>query len=144
MKNDRVEQQLENLRALRALGPTEAAVAVLRKALRDRVNVVVAKAAAITAEFQLQSLIPDLLEVFNRLFEKVRDTDPQCWGKNALAKALKDLGHSESAAFLRGMRHIQMEPVWGGEADTAAPLRGTCVLAVVQCIDIPREETCFI
>ncbi|HMJ63692.1 MAG TPA: hypothetical protein VK493_18105, partial [Bryobacteraceae bacterium] len=141
MKTDRVEQQLEQLRALRALGPTEAAIVPLRKALRDRANVVVAKAAAISAEFQLRALMPDLLQAFERLFDKPRENDPQCWGKNAIAKALKDLGHAESAVFLRGMRHIQMEPVWGGEADTAAVLRGTCALALVQCSDITRQET---
>ena len=113
----------------------------MRKALHDPVNVVVAKAAALAAEFQLQTLLPDLFAAFDRLFDKPWDTDPQCWGKNAIAKALKDLGHAESAAFLRGLRHVQMEPVWGGEADTAAVLRGTCVLALLQCTDITRQET---
>ncbi|HEY3454009.1 MAG TPA: hypothetical protein VGK64_05355 [Bryobacteraceae bacterium] len=140
MKNDRVEQQLENLRALRALGPTEAAAGVLRKALRDRVNVVVAKAAAISAEFQLKALIPDLLQAFDRLFEKPVENDRQCWGKNAIAKALKDLGHSESAPFLRGLRYIQMEPSWERSVDTANVLRGTCALALVQCNDLTRDE----
>jgi hypothetical protein len=141
VKTNRVEQQLAHLRELRALGPTETVTTALRKALRDRVNVVVAKAAAISAEFQLQALLPDLLQALKQLFEKPLESDPQCWGKNALAKALKDLGHAESAIFLRGMRHIQMEPVWGGEQDTAATLRGTCALALVQCSDITREET---
>jgi HEAT repeat protein len=138
---DRVEQQLEHLRALRVMGPTDEATAALRKALRDRVNVVVAKAAAISVEFQLQTLMPDLLHAFERLFDKPVENDPQCWGKNAVAKALKDLGHAESAVFLRGMRHIQMEPVWGGQADTANVLRGTCAMALVQCSDITRDET---
>jgi hypothetical protein len=77
------------------------------------------------------------------LFDKPRESDPQCWGKNAIAKALKDLDHRESATFLRGVRHIQMEPVWAGEVDTAGVLRGTCILALVQCTDITREETMF-
>lgn len=111
--------------------------------MRERVNVIVAKAAAISAELQLHALLPDLLAAFERLFDKPRDTDPQCWGKNATAKALKDLGHSESATFLRGVRHIQMEPVWEGEVDTAGVLRGACILALVQCTDITREETMF-
>lgn len=141
MKADRVEQQLEHLRALRSLAPTEVVTTALRKALGDRVNVVVAKAAAIATELRLQTLVPDLLTAFDRLFDKPRETDPQCWGKNAIAKALKDLDYSESAAFLRGFRHIQMEPVWGDEVDTAAVLRGTCALALVQCRDITRAET---
>ena len=141
MKTDRVEQQLEHLRALRAMGPSEAAIVPLRKALRDRVNVVVAKAAAISAEFQLQTLMPDLLHAFERLFDKPVENDPQCWGKNAIAKALKDLGHAESAVFLRGMRHIQMEPGWERPVDTANVLRGMCALALVQCSDITQDET---
>ena len=144
MKNDRVEQQLENLRALRALGPTEAAAVVLCKALRDRMNVVVAKAAAISAEFQLKSLASDLLQAFDRLFEKTVETDRQCWAKTAIAPALKDLGHAESPPFLRGLRHIQMEPVWGGEKDTAAALRGTCVLALVHARTFHARIQCSI
>jgi hypothetical protein len=77
--------------------------APLRKALRDRVNVIVAKAASISAELQLYALLPDLLSAFERLFDKPRESDPQCWGKNAIAKALKDLDHRESATFLRGV-----------------------------------------
>jgi hypothetical protein len=34
------------------------------------------------------------------------------------------------------MRHIQLEPVWGGSADTAGTLRGTCALALVQCREL--------
>ena len=41
-------------------------------------------------------------------------TDPQCWAKNAIVKALKDLNHDDPAVFLRGIEHVQMEPVWGG------------------------------
>jgi hypothetical protein len=141
VKADRVEQQLEHLRGLRLLGPSEPVIAALRKALHDRVNVIVAKAAAISAELQLQALLPDLLQAFERLFDKPVDSDPQCWGKNALAKALKDLGHAESAPFLRGLRYIQMEPAWERPVDTANVLRGTCALALVQSTDITRQET---
>ena len=114
--------------------------AVLRKALGDRINVLVAKAARRAAECQLHDLVPDLVAAFDRLFEKAAERDPQCWGKNALAKALVDLGHRDSAPFLRGAGHIQMEPVWGGQEDTASTLRGTCVLALVACGDLPREK----
>jgi len=141
VKTDRVEQQLEQLRALRPLGPTPPVIAALRKALRDRVNVIVAKAASISAELQLQTLVPDLLQAFERLFDKPLESDRQCWGKNAIVKALKDLGHAESAPFLRGLRYIQMEPAWERPVDTANVLRGMCALALVQCSDITRDET---
>jgi hypothetical protein len=113
--------------------------AALKKALADRVNLVVAKAAQIAGDLQAIALVPEMKKAFERLFEQGKD--PQCWGKNALAKALKDLSVQEAAVFLRGVRHVQNEPVWGGQEDTAAVLRGTCAMALVQCNDLPRDET---
>ncbi len=46
----------------------------------------------------------------------------------------------EWAVFLRGISHVQMEPVWGGSEDTAATLRSTCAIGLTQCNDIPRDE----
>lgn len=139
MPTRRIEEQLEALKELRAGGATPAAIATLRKSIQDRVNVVVAKAAQVTADMRLTSLVPDLVASFERLFENPLKTDPQCWGKTALAKALKELAYTDSTLFLSGAHHIQLEPVWGGAADTATTLRGTCALALVQCNDIPRE-----
>ncbi len=138
MANDKVEKQLAALKALRGANATPESVSLLRKSLGDRVNVVVAKAAQVAGELSAAEFIPDLKIAFERMFEKGKD--PQCWAKNALAKALKDLGVQESAIFLRGTRHIQMEPVWGGSEDTAATLRGTCAMGLVQCNDIPRDD----
>src|SRR5579872_3765426 len=141
----RVEEQLDRLSSLRDADPTEA-IPALRKALSDRINLVVAKSAKIIGERELRELIPDLLRAFDRLFENAVERDPQCWGKIAIATALKDLGHDESAPFLRGMRHIQMEPSFGGSVDTAETLRGTCLLALPACADLERDEAlrCFV
>lgn len=139
MAHRQIEAEVERLNLLREAFPSEAAEA-LKKALSDRVNLIVAKAAKLTAELRLQDLLPDLLRAFHRLFEKPVERDPQCWGKNAISKALVALDHRESAPFLRGIHHIQMEPVWGGEADTAATLRGTCALALPSCEDIARSQ----
>jgi HEAT repeat protein len=136
MANRRVEEEIERLGHL----PPDAAVPDLRKALVDRVGLVVAKAAKVTAELQLRELVPDLLRAFDRLFEKPVERDPQCWAKNAIAKALVDLDHRESAPYLRGSRWVQMEPVWGGQEDTAATLRGICLLALPTCYDARRED----
>ena len=138
---DKVPKQLEDLKALRKAGASDETTALLRKALRVRVNVVVAKAAQIAGELNIQSLLPDLCQAFERLFTNPAQNDPQCLGKNAIAKTLKDLGLSESALFLRGLKHVQFEPVWGGQQDTAAVLRGTCAMALVQCTDLLRHET---
>jgi HEAT repeat protein len=141
MAKDRVPVQLENLKTLRAAGASDHSLKELRKALNDKVNVIVAKAAAIAGEWQAQALLPDLTNAFSRLFVNPAETDPQCWAKNAISKALKDLGCVDSALFLRGLQHQQWESTWGGKTDTAAILRGTCALALVPCADIPRDDT---
>jgi hypothetical protein len=140
MPSRKIEQQLEALSNFRAQGPTEQTITALRKALANSMNVVVAKAATIAADLALQPLVADLRTAFHRLFENPTRTDPQCWGKNAIAKALKDLGHSESEEFLRGLHYVQLESVWGGQQDTAAVLRSTCTLALVQCTDLTRRD----
>jgi HEAT repeat protein len=105
----------------------------LRKALKDRNNYVVARAAAIAAELRFEQVIPDLLTTYDRLFIDAPKTDPHCLAKTAIATALRDLGHTGTPAYLRGITHVQLEPAWGGRADTAAGLRGACALALTDC-----------
>jgi HEAT repeat protein len=126
------EEQVAALDALRQL-PPEACVEPLRKALTHRNNFVVAKAADLVRQFQLTQLIPDLLIALDRFFDDPVKSDPQCWAKNAISRALAAFEHQDAEVFLRGMRHHQHEPVWGGSSDTAGTLRATCALALVQC-----------
>jgi hypothetical protein len=139
MANRKVEEQIEQLTLL-CDAPAGEAVAGLRKALANRVNLVIAKAAKIAAERQMQDVIPDLIAAFDRLFENAAARDPQCWGKNAIAKALTELDYRGSEPYLWGVRHIQTEPVWGGQEDTAQTLRGICLLGLVTCHDIQRVQ----
>src|SRR5260370_31216759 len=139
MANRKIEENLDQLSLLRNV-PKAEAISRLRKALDDRAKVVVAKAAKIAAELELQDLMPDMARAFDRLLEKPVASDPQCWGKNALAIALRDLGHACAEPFLRGLRHIQMEPIWGGRSDTAQVLRAACCSALPQCSDITRDD----
>ena len=135
----KIEERIESLRQLRSLEPDDA-IAPLRKSFGDRANLVVAEAAKIAAEFQLSSLTPNLLDAFDRLFGDPVKRDQKCWGKTAILKALTQLDYDESPAFLRGAGHVQMEPVWGGQEDTAVQLRATSILGLVQCSDISRTE----
>jgi hypothetical protein len=125
------DQQLAALDALRQQ-PEQVRERGLRKALTHRNNFLVAKAADLVREFQMAQLIPELLVSFDRFFHNPGKTDPQCWAKNALSRSLATLEHQDAGVFLRGMRHIQMEPIWGGRSDTAGTLRATCALALVQ------------
>jgi HEAT repeat protein len=126
------EEQIAALDGLRQQ-PENDRVEPLRKALAHRNNFIVAKAADLVRDFRTAELMPELLNAFYRFFENPAKTDPQCWAKNALSRALAALEHQDADVFLRGMRHIQMEPVWGGSSDTAGTLRATCALALVQC-----------
>jgi HEAT repeat protein len=135
----KVDQEIEQLGQLRD-APESGAVPGLSKALTDRVNLMVAKAAKIAAERKLHALVPNLLRSYDRLFENPTQRDPQCWGKNAIAQALVDLDYHESAPFVRGIRHVQMEPVWGGREDTATTLRSICALALPACADLARPD----
>jgi HEAT repeat protein len=137
--NRKVEEQIEQLSRVRDAGASAATATALRKALGDRVGLVVAKAAKVAAELDARELLPELAAAFDRMFDDPVKRDPQCWAKNALARALTEMGYRESAAYLRGARHVQMEPVWGGQEDTASTLRGICMLGLATCSDIRRE-----
>jgi hypothetical protein len=138
------DAELATLDALREVSP-ETAKPALAKALGLRSNFLVARAAAVTLHHQLTSLTPDLVAAFRRLLDNAEKSDPQCWAKNAIAKALAEFEYQDPDIFLAGMRHIQLEPVWGGTEDSAGTLRGVCALALVQCRELNshRVLTCL-
>ena len=133
------DEQIATLDALRQLAGADR-LEPLCKALGNRNNFLVAKAADLAREFGLTQLTPDILCAFDRFFENPEKTDPQCWAKNALSRALAAFEHQDPEVFLRGMRHIQLEPIWGGRSDTAGTLRSTCALALVQCRGVSEPD----
>jgi len=135
----KTEDRLAELKQLRTCSAEEAEP-VLRKALADKSNLVVAEAARISTDLRRSDLIPDLVAALARLFENPVKSDPKCWGKTALVKALTVLEYSESAPFLRSVSHVQMEPVWADQEDSAMHLRAHALLALVQCSDLSRTE----
>src|ERR1035437_6022911 len=127
--------------ALKAGAAADAAVVEdLRKALAHRNNFLVSKAARMVADAELFALLPDALTAFDRFFIDAAKSDPQCWAKNALVKTLVKLEHRQKEAYLRGLRHHQMEGAWGGASDTAGALRGTCTHALVDCPGISDAD----
>lgn len=133
------DRKLESLEALRSAADSPDTLAALRKSLHDRSNYFVSRCAALIAQLNLTALAPDLAAAFDRFLLDPVKSDPQCWAKNAIVKALKDLGYNDASFFLRGLHHHQPEPVWGGSEDTATVLRGACALALVTC-PLPRLE----
>lgn len=131
MKKSALEDQLSALHALRTAPLTADTLAQLRQALANHSSHVVAMAAEIAAEAELADLEPDLTAAFAALMRNPAKTDPGCRAKTAIANALRACECAAEAVFLQGIRHVQMEPVWGGQVDTAAPLRGACALGLV-------------
>jgi hypothetical protein len=133
------EQQIANLDSLRQAAAPEQ-LQGLQKALGNRNNFIVGKAADLVREFKLTQLTDALTAAFERFLESPEKNDPQCWAKNAIARTLAAFEYQEVGFFVRGMRHIQMEPVWGGKSDTAGTLRATCALALVQCRSLVETD----
>ncbi len=131
-KRRSLEEQLEALTALRGDPGTPEALAELMRGLQSKSSFVAAKAAQIVAEAGRREFLADLVAAFARFMDSGVDTDKGCKAKSAIAEALDKLGCEDEALFLRGVRHVQREPVWGGSVDTAAELRAISAAALVR------------
>jgi HEAT repeat protein len=134
-RRDRVREQLDLIRALRDAPRTEQALARLEEALADRSNLVVAAAATLVAEAELAELAPRLPPAFERFLIDPLRSDKGCKAKTAVVNALYRNQAGEALCldiYRRGLRYVQPEPVWGGNQDTAAELRGLCALGLAQ------------
>ena len=131
-KSRALEDTLAALHQLRDAPSSERTLAELRKALGAKSSHVVAKAAQIAGELEIGALTPDLVTAFDRLMALPAKADPGCRAKAHIADALYRIGHDDERVFLRGIRHVQMEPVYGGKIDTALELRGACALGLVR------------
>src|SRR5262249_26473043 len=127
-----LEDTLAALRVLREDPTAESSVRELKRVLAAAEAPAVAKAAAIAAEAGLADLVPDLPAAFAPCVEHPLKTAPGCVAKTGLVAALDRLEHDESDVYRRGIRHVQMEPVFGGRVDTAVDLRGACALALAR------------
>jgi hypothetical protein len=140
MPNRGFDEQMAILDSIKGRELDAAAILEIKKALASRSNFLVAKAARIAEDAGLTDLLPDLLAAYDRFFTNPEKSDPQCWAKNALSRALSKLEWSDKEVFLRGLRHHQMEPVWGGKSDTAGALRANCAHALISCDGLDNQQ----
>lgn len=117
----------KKLEALSSLG-----VEALPKALADKNNFYVGKAARRAAQLNAAGLIPNLLDAFDRFFQGGAEADPKCWAKVGIMEALYQLSYQQPALYLKAFNCVQMESTWGGKEDTAAPVRATAALALID------------
>ena len=107
----------------------------LRRALNDRANLVVARAAKRIGKEQINELAGGVPGVLMRLLAGGMAGDKGCLAKLELAQAIYQLGMDKADAqdpLLAGARYLQQEPTFGGTVDTAAELRGVCALGLVR------------
>jgi hypothetical protein len=131
-KSRKLEELLATLAQVRDDPSSEEAIATLRQVFKGKYSVAIAQAAKIVREATLVQLIPDLVAAFDRMLTKPVETDPGCLAKKEIAETLYRLEYSEESLFLQGIRHVQLEPVWGGKEDKATTLRGVCALGLVR------------
>lgn len=128
-----LEQELARLRALRVEPERTETREALAQALASSRAPLLTLAGNVIGEAELAGFAPALRAAFERCLE--RDPvkrDPGCAAKTSLARALYRLGERAHDVYLRGVRHVQREPVWGGSVDTAIELRGVCALGLVR------------
>ena len=127
-----LEDKLAEVKRLRQQGNSPQALAGLRQALGSRVSLVVAKAAEVAGDLGSESLTDALEPAFDRFMANPARDDKGCQAKSAVAEALYKTGAASADVFLRGIRHVQMEPSFGPPIDTAANLRGLCALGLAR------------
>lgn len=131
-KSRKLEDLMATLSQVHADPASETGLTVLRQVLGSKYSVAVAQAARLISQFELNMLTSDLVSAFDRFLVKAVENDPGCRAKQAIAETLYRFNYSDETLFLKGIRHIQKEPVWGGQVDTAPGLRGTCALGLVR------------
>src|SRR5579883_1134311 len=131
-KSRKLDDTIAALNGIADHPTTDAAIALLQQVLQGKQGMAIAQASRIIHKAAIHSLIPDLVAAFDRSLVNPTATDPNCHAKRAIADALYHLDYGEEGLFLKGIRHVQMEAVWGGKQDTAAGLRGVCALGLVR------------
>lgn len=122
-KADPIERALDRLVELRAVDASDLVVEEIRGFLRDRSNLVVAKAAKVGRELRIAALVPDMLAAFDKLMTNAPKLDKRCAATSELLAALYELDYDDPAPYLKGLKHVQLEASFGPPVDEAAKLR---------------------
>ena len=130
-KRNSTEDKLTALRALESAPLSGEGEKLLREALASRNRELVARGASVARELELNRFCGEMAEAFAYLIENPAK-DKGCLAKCALVETLDALEYDDDGLYASGLRHVQMEPVWGGREDTAAALRVKCAIALVR------------
>ncbi|HEY4899406.1 MAG TPA: hypothetical protein VIH91_01175 [Terriglobales bacterium] len=131
-KSDPIERSLDRLGELRCAEVSETVVQEVREFLRNRSNLVVAKAANVVRELQIKALIPDMVIAFNKIMADAPRHDKRCAAITEIVSALYELNYQEPASYFTGLKHVQMEASFGPPVDEAAKLRAVSAQGLVR------------
>ncbi len=131
-KPDPVQQALERLGELRHAALTDEVVTEIRRNLRNRSNLVIAKAAKVAGELRATAVLSDLVASFHKLMVDPSRLDKRCAALTEIVTALYELDYDDPDPYLIGLRHIQMEGSFGPPVDAAAKLRGLCAQGLLR------------
>jgi hypothetical protein len=132
-KRDPIEQALDRLSNLRSGAVSPDIVAQeLKDFLKNRSNLVVAKAAKVAGESRVTQLVLNLIATFERFMTDPHKLDKGCAATTEIVVTLYEMDHVEPETYLKGIRHVQMEGSFGPPVDAAAKLRAFCALGLVR------------
>lgn len=131
-KTDPIEAALNAIGEIRDAASPDEATARLRPYLKNRSNLVVAKAGKVAGELHLSSLGPELVAAFNRFWANPAKLDKRCAATTEIVNVLYEFDYTEPDVYLRGIRHVQKEASFGPPVDFAARLRGICAQGVLR------------
>ena len=131
-KNDPIERALDRLGQLRHAEPTEAVTEELRGLLRNRSNLVVAKAATIVRELRIIALMPEMVSAFKKFIAYGSRLDKRCAALTEITSALYELDYDEPEPYLDGIKHVQLEGSYGPPVDAGAKLRAVSAQGLLR------------
>jgi HEAT repeat protein len=123
------ETQLAALNELYTHDDEQHVIENVKKALSQKNNRIVAKAAKLCEEKLLYRLETELIHSYQN---QLKQADKNCIAKSAIMRALVALDCHEVDFYLAGLRYVQNEPVWGGQNDTAVDIRCSSAMGLIS------------
>lgn len=129
MRKASFDEELTRLQAIYRAPISGDSIDTLRGALKGSQATLAALAAEIAGLRRVADLEQDMVRAFNRF---MTTADMNCQVKIAVSEALQKLDHLGDEVYLRGIRHVQMQPAFGKPIDVAADLRASCAVALAN------------
>lgn len=132
MKRPTTEDALRAIRDIRDAPEKFDLARDLAPFLLHKSNHVAAAAADTIGRLEAVGLAQNLATAFLEWMKNPAERDPGCKALTTIAKTLAAMDHPAAAAYLAGVRHVQMEASYGPKVDTASALRGLCAQGLVR------------